>query len=140
MVSLLIPENNSSNELQNVLLNNISNNLIFYIIVLYLNCYFLRHPVMKIFQTQIIASCFKRLEHIHLYCVTVVSVFFDSLNQKINLSFRLPGGCWLRLQNFSALAVRRESMRRKGLMRKIVFQLKGFNIGNLLHKNWRLEK
>ena len=137
MVSLLISENNSSNELyfQNVLLNNISNNLIFYIIFLYLNSYFLRRPAMKIFQTQIIASYFKRLEHSHLYCVTDVSVFFNSLNQKINLSFRLPGGCWLRLQNFSALAVRRESMRRKGLVRKAVFQLKGFNIGNLLHKN-----
>ena len=95
---------------------------------------------MKIFQTQVIASYFKRLEHSHFHCVTVVSVFFDSLNQKINLSFRLPGGCWLRLQNFSALSVRRESMRRKGFMRKTVFQLKGFNIGNLLHKNRRLEK
>ena len=123
-----------------MLLNNISNNLIFYIIFLYLNCYFLRRPAMKIFQTQIIASYLKRLEHSHFYCVTVVSVFFDSLNQKINLSFRLPGGCWLRLQNFSALAVRRESMKRKSLMRKTVFQLKGFNIGNLLHKNCRLEK
>ena len=121
-----------------MLLNNISNNLIFYIIFLYLNCYFLRRPAMKIFQTQIIASYLKRLEHSHFYCVTVVSVFFDSLNQKINLSFRLPGGCWLRLQNFSALAVRRESMKRKSLMRKTVFQLKGFNIGNLLHKNRRL--
>ena len=95
---------------------------------------------MKIFQTQVIASYFKRLEHSHFYCVTVVSVFFDSLNQKINLSFRLLGGCWLRLQNFSALSVRRESMRRKGFVRKTVFQLKGFNIGNLLHKNRRLEK
>ena len=121
-----------------MLLNNISNNLIFYIIFLYLNCYFLRRPAMKIFQTQIIASYLKRLEHSHFHCVTVVSVFFNSFNQKINLSFRLPGGCWLRLQNFSALAVRRESMRRKGLVRKIVFQLKGFNIGNLLHKNRRL--
>ena len=123
-----------------MLLNNISNNLIFYIIFLYLNCYFLRRPAMKIFQTQIIASYLKRLEHSHFHCVTVVSVFFNSFNQKINLSFRLPGGCWLRLQNFSALAVRRESMKRKSLMRKTVFQLKGFNIGNLLHKNRRLEK
>ena len=121
-----------------MLLNNISNNLIFYIIFLYLNCYFLRHPTMKIFQTQIIASYLKRLEHSHFHCVTVVSVFFNSFNQKINLSFRLPGGCWLRLQNFSALAVRKESMKRKSLMRKTVFQLKGFNIGNLLHKNRRL--
>ena len=121
-----------------MLLNNISNNLIFYIIFLYLNCYFLRRPAMKIFQTQIIASYLKRLEHSHFHCVTVVSVFFNSFNQKINLSFRLPGGCWLRLQNFSALAVRRESMKRKSLMRKTVFQLKGFNIGNLLHKNRRL--
>ena len=121
-----------------MLLNNISNNLIFYIIFLYLNCYFLRRPAMKIFQTQIIASYLKRLEHSHFHCVTVVSVFFNSFNQKINLSFRLPGGCWLRLQNFSALAVRKESMKRKSLMRKTVFQLKGFNIGNLLHKNRRL--
>ena len=95
---------------------------------------------MKIFQSQIVASYFKRLEHSHFHCVTVVSVFFNSLIQNINLSFRLPGGCWLRLQNFSALAVRRESMRRKGLVRKTVFQLKGFNIGNLLHNNRRLEK
>ena len=95
---------------------------------------------MKIFQSQIVVSYFKRLEHSHFHCVTVVSVFFNSLNQDINLSFRLPEGCWLRLQNFSALAVRRESMRRKGPVRKTVFQLKGFNIGNLLHKNRRLEK
>ena len=95
---------------------------------------------MKRFQTQVTASYFKRLEHSHFYCVTVVSAYFEFLNQKINLLYRLPGGCWLRLQSFSALAVRRESMRRKGLVRKTVFPLKGFNIGNLLHKKWRLEK
>ena len=95
---------------------------------------------MKIFQTQVIASYFKGVEHSDFYCVTVVSAYFEFLNQKVNLSFRLPRGCWLRFQNFSAFAVRKESKRRKGLMRKTVFQLKRFNIGNLLHKSWRLEK
>ena len=94
---------------------------------------------MKIFQTQVIASYFKGVEHSDFYCVTVVSTFFNLFNLKLNL-FRLPGSCWLRFQNFSAFAVRKESKRRKGLMRKTVFQLKRFNIGNLLHKSWRLEK
>lgn len=93
---------------------------------------------MKIFQSQIVASYFKELEHSHFHCHSCFSIF-NSLNQDVNLSFRLPGVCWLRLQNFSALAVR-ESMRRKGLVRKTIFQLQGFNIGNLLHKNRRLEK
>ena len=63
------------------------------------------------------ASYFREVEDGHLGCVTIVSAFLDSLNQKISLSFRLPRG-WLRLQNFSAVAVRGESMRRKGLVRK----------------------
>lgn len=80
------------------------------------------------------------MEHDCFLCVTVVSAFLDFLNQKIGLSFRLPEDCWVRiLWNVSTIAIIRHSMRRKkGPNEKNkVFQQKGFNIGNLLHMNWR---
>ena len=64
------------------------------------------------------ASYFREVEHHHFGWVTTASAFLYSLNQKISISFRLLGSCWLRLQDFTAVAVRGESMRRKGLMRK----------------------
>ena len=44
-----------------------------------------------------------------------VFFFFFFFN---SLLFRLPGGCWLKLKNFLAVAVRGDSVRRKGLVWK----------------------
>ena len=57
--------------------------------------------------------------------------FFDSL------LFRLPGGCWLKLKNFLAVAVRGDSVKKGPGLKNKVFSQKTLNKGNMSHSNWR---
>ena len=67
--------------------------------------------------------------------------FLDSLNHKISLLFRLPRSCQVRLQNISALEYSQDFMRgvfeKRPSEKNKGFQQIAFNLGNLLHRNWR---
>lgn len=95
---------------------------------------------MKIFQIQAKASYYRVIEHSHFFLCHSCFSILDSHNQKFSLPSGLPGDCWLRLQNFSAVGtvtrcVSEGVYEKKGPSQKnYAFQQKGFDIGNLLHR------